>query len=106
MAQTGVTPFAGVPFRTDWKRLYQCAILELDPTRLPQRIADARHAILDRAGEITTKARGEESPALGDALRSLWLLDEVLLQVILCRKIVKMSQDPRKESRVSEYFMA
>ena len=44
-------------FIADWKRLYQFAILELDPHKLPRRVSEARHAVLDRAEEImTTKA--------------------------------------------------
>jgi hypothetical protein len=29
------------------KRLYQFAILELDPHKLPRRVSEARHAVLD-----------------------------------------------------------
>jgi hypothetical protein len=32
-----------------WKQLYEAALLELDPNRLPQRIADAQKAIAERA---------------------------------------------------------
>jgi len=66
----------GVPFRANWKNLYQCAILEVNPTKLQQRIVEARHAILDRAEEINTKTAGEESHCLNDALRTLRLLEE------------------------------
>jgi hypothetical protein len=31
----------GVPRPHDWKLLYQLAVVELDPTKLPQRISDA-----------------------------------------------------------------
>ena len=32
----------------DWKRLYQLAILEVDPSKLPARISEARHAIIEQ----------------------------------------------------------
>jgi hypothetical protein len=66
----------GVPFSANWKNLYQCAILEVNPTKLQQRIVEARHAILDRAEEIDTKTAGEESHSLNDALRTLRFLEE------------------------------
>jgi len=41
-------PTQGVIRPPDWKDLYQLAILEMDPAKLPQRIEDARNAVLDR----------------------------------------------------------
>lgn len=38
--------FQGDPL---WKQLYEAALCELDPTLLPQRIADAEKAMGDRA---------------------------------------------------------
>jgi len=60
-----------------WKKLYETAILEIDNTRLPKRIAEARRAILDRAEEIQTKPPSDERNALNSALRTLRILDEV-----------------------------
>jgi hypothetical protein len=60
-----------------WKELYKSAILELDNTRLRERIAVARTAILDRAEEVLTRPPDDESHALNDALRTLRLLEEV-----------------------------
>jgi hypothetical protein len=60
-----------------WKQLYESAILELDTTKLPKRIIEARHAILDRAEEILTNPPSDERHALNSALRTLRLLDEV-----------------------------
>jgi len=60
-----------------WKLLYQTAILEIDSTRLPKRIAEARRAILDRAEEIQTNPTSDERSALNNALRTLRILDEV-----------------------------
>jgi hypothetical protein len=82
MAQTGVTRSGGIPFTAGWKRLYQCAILEPNCTKLPQRITKARHAILDRAEEIERmkQPRNEESYLLNDALRRLQLLEDVAVR--------------------------
>jgi hypothetical protein len=41
-----------------------------------ERIAEARHAILDRAEEILTNPSTDERAALNHALRTLQLLDE------------------------------
>ena len=58
------------------EELYERAIEELDSNQLPGRIADARHAIFDRAEEILTKPSGGENHELHDALRALRLLAE------------------------------
>jgi hypothetical protein len=60
-----------------WKQLYETAILEIDNSKLPKRIAEARRAILDRAEEIQTNPPSDERHALNNALRTLRLLDEV-----------------------------
>jgi hypothetical protein len=60
-----------------WKQLYECAILELDHARLPERITIARTAILDRAEEVLTRPSTDEHRALNDALRILRLLEQV-----------------------------
>ena len=63
-----------------WKELYECAILELDHTKLPVRIVEARHAVLDRAEEILTRPSCDEHRALNAALRALRLLEEVVVR--------------------------
>lgn len=82
MAQTRVTLSGEVPFSAVWKRLYQCAILETNRAKLPHRISEARHAILDRAEEIDLihQPSAEESHLLNDALRKLQLLEEVAVR--------------------------
>jgi inhibitor of KinA sporulation pathway (predicted exonuclease) len=60
-----------------WKQLYECAILELDHTKLSERITDARRAILDRAEEVLTRPSTDEHRALNDALRTLRILEQV-----------------------------
>ncbi len=77
MSQGGIPVSGVVSSIADWKRLYQYAILELDPNKLPQRIAEARHAILDRAEEMITRTKEEESRDLAYALRMLKLLEQV-----------------------------
>jgi hypothetical protein len=61
-----------------WEQLYTSAVLELDEGRLPERVAVARRAILDRVEEILTTVRTDEHRALSDALRFLLLLEEVV----------------------------
>jgi hypothetical protein len=67
-------------FASSWKQFYERAILELDSNQVPRRIADARHAIFDRAEEILTKPSGGENHELHHALRSLRLLEEVAVR--------------------------
>jgi hypothetical protein len=65
------------PHAPAWKQLYESAILELDKNKLPDRIAEARRAIHDRAEEIMTSASLAEHRALNQALSSLRILEEV-----------------------------
>ena len=58
----------------DWKNLYQLAILEQDPARLPVRVADAQGAILDRLEATFTTAHGREYRELSEALKGLPLV--------------------------------
>ena len=61
-----------------WKQLYESAILELDSTKVPSRIADARRAILDRTEETLTYPASDENRALNNALHALRLLEAVV----------------------------
>ncbi|PYX31969.1 MAG: hypothetical protein DMG80_09235 [Acidobacteria bacterium] len=62
---------------SDWKELYQLAVVELDPAKLPQRITEARNAILNKVAETVTKARDyHESQELTDALNGLRVLHQ------------------------------
>ncbi len=58
----------------DWKTLYQLAILEPDPARLPVRVADAQAAIFDRLEATFTEAHGREYRELNEALKGLRLV--------------------------------
>jgi hypothetical protein len=80
MPQLNATISPGSSFASSWKQFYQRAILELDSNQLPGRIADARHAIFDRAEEILTKPAGGENHQLHDALRALRLLEKVAVR--------------------------
>ena len=67
----------GTPRPPDWTQLYQLAVLESDPTRLPQRISDARNAILDRIEETLTKPYPyQERQQLTDALNGLRVVQQ------------------------------
>jgi hypothetical protein len=57
-----------------WKKPYEAAILELDPTKLPRRISEAHQAILNRIEELLTRPSDSEQHALNDALRNLRIL--------------------------------
>ena len=66
---------AGARRPPDWTELYQLALLELDFTRLEQRIYDARNAILDRIEETNTKPFPyDERQQLTDALNGLRII--------------------------------
>jgi hypothetical protein len=60
-----------------WKQLYESAILELDSTKMPSRIAEARRAILDRAEETLSYPASDENRAINNALHGLRLLEAV-----------------------------
>lgn len=58
-----------------WQELYQAALLELDPTKLLERIAAARSAVLDRIEDrFSTKSSDSERLALRNALDALTTL--------------------------------
>ena len=61
----------GMPRPQDWKELYQLAMLETDPAKLPPLVADAHKAILDRIQETLTKPLSDETERLSDALNGL-----------------------------------
>ncbi len=55
-----------------WKSLYQAALLELDPVRFPQLVAEAQKAIENRLEQlIVGDAAYEEFHALRDAQNNL-----------------------------------
>ena len=68
MRQLNAAISHGTSFASSWKQFYERAILELDSSQLPRRIADAHRAIFERAEEILTKPSGGENHELHDAL--------------------------------------
>ena len=64
------------PFRASltWQELYQLAMLELDPARLPQLIDQACEAVLDRLEDTATESASDENEQLNDALNGLRML--------------------------------
>ena len=61
------------PYTPHWKRLYEAAILELDPARLLQRIALAENALLDQIEDFSKPSDGQQLAA-HDALHMLCTL--------------------------------
>jgi hypothetical protein len=62
---------------SQWKQRYQAAILELDPAKLLQRIAEARSAVLDRIEDGFSKPSDGEQLAQRDALETLSTLRKI-----------------------------
>jgi hypothetical protein len=60
-----------------WQKLCQAAVLELDPERLPARIAQARIAVLDRIERGFPNLSEGERLALHDALDMLLILQDI-----------------------------
>jgi hypothetical protein len=63
-----------------WKDLYVAALLEGNEARIPRLIAEAEHAIVDRARELFGSAGDhiQEEEALDDALYALHALKSCL----------------------------
>jgi hypothetical protein len=55
-----------------WRQLYDAAVRELDPTKIPQRIAEAERAIAKRALAVMREGGdGPEREALANAMQAL-----------------------------------
>jgi len=59
----------GVIFPAGWKQLYQTSLFETDPEKIPERIVDARNAVLDRIEDLLNSSSSAERQALNDAFR-------------------------------------
>ena len=59
------------PHAPQWKRLYEAAILELDPAKLLQRIAVAQSAVIDQIEDAFSKPSDGPQHAQRDALHML-----------------------------------
>jgi hypothetical protein len=64
----------------DWRTLYRAAILESDVSKVPDRIAEAKKEIVQRARELFQENRNniEEEQALDSAMRSLHVFRSTL----------------------------
>jgi hypothetical protein len=60
-----------------WKRLYEAAILELDPAKLLQRIALAQSAVLNQMEDGSSRPSDRQQLALHDALHMLSTLRSI-----------------------------
>jgi hypothetical protein len=65
------------PHAPQWKRLYEAAILELDPARLLERIAVAQSAVLHQMEDGFSKPSDRQQLALHDALHMLSTLRRI-----------------------------
>ena len=74
----GATP--SLPPVRNWRELYKAALFETDRNKLPDRIAEARQAIMVRARELfkCPSDNIEEDQALDDALYALRALQSCL----------------------------
>ena len=54
-----------------WKTLYEAALLELDRTKMLQRIADAEEAVRDRMKRVSSASDGIETQLLLNSLTVL-----------------------------------
>jgi len=62
-----------------WKQLLQAALIEFDESKLPERIAQARSAVVKRTEELRCQQDHEqEKTELWDALNSLQTLQGML----------------------------
>ena len=65
------------PHAPQWKRLYEAAILELDPAKLLQRIALAQSAVLNQMEDGSSRPSDRQQLALHDALHMLSTLRSI-----------------------------
>jgi hypothetical protein len=87
-----------------WEQLFECAIVELHQARLPGRILDARHAILDRAEEILTRPSCDEHRSLNTAFRTLRTLEEAIAKETSAAESDSLDDHVRREAEEAGYF--
>lgn len=65
---------------SDWKELYQAALVETDPLKLPPRIEEALVAVLDRLRDLDNfeDSPSEEQKSLEEALHNLRRLQKIV----------------------------
>src|SRR2546430_14875157 len=66
--------------RPNWRDFYRATILELDSSRLPERIVEADNVVIARARELFHQGgdNGEETENLNDAMYALRALRSTL----------------------------
>jgi len=74
MGQSNLLP-SSTGLNSRWKQLYAAAVLELNDTKLPDRIAKARAAMRERADSPTSS--DEERRTLDDGFHILRVLEEM-----------------------------
>lgn len=62
-------------FPTPWKHLFQASLSEPDPQKLPERIQQARDAIMDRVDQLLDDP--DRQPEHDEILHALNTLDEL-----------------------------
>ena len=69
-----------IPENRNWRELYKVAIRELDSTKLPNRIAEAKRVLVQRARELFQKTGDnlEEEQAVDAAMCTLHVLHSTL----------------------------
>ncbi len=73
-------PLSKSPESTNWLHLYRAAILEMDPSKLSQHVAEAENALTQRARELFQKTEDniEEKRALDNAMYFLRTLRKTM----------------------------
>jgi hypothetical protein len=65
---------------TNWQDIYQHALVETDPAKMPYQIAEAKKAVLDRVEQLHTKPVCDENRLLQDAIRVLRILQNGVMR--------------------------
>jgi len=68
-----------------WYTLYEAVLLEFDLDKLPQRITEAQHAVMDRILVLNGNDSGSESKVLMNALNVLRDLQKMAESVQVAR---------------------
>jgi hypothetical protein len=84
-----------------WKKPYEAAILELDPTKLQRRISEAHEAILNRVEELLPRPSDSELHALNDALQNLRILRKMCEANVLAALVSTPSAEVEGPSKLT-----
>jgi hypothetical protein len=67
-----------VAYVPQWKQLCIAALAELNPAKVPERIAVARSAVLDQVEDNLSKSSSNEQSTLRNALEALDVLRKIV----------------------------